>query len=273
MRSDTMKNENIKIGFIGCGNMGGAIARAISRISQTSLHISEPNAEKAVTISKELCAEISNNEAICETADFIFLAIKPGLFDAVLPPLKEHLEKNKGAVVVTMAAGVQIKKLESLIGDHPIIRIMPNTPAAIGLGMITWCKNALVTEESSKTFLHLMSNAGTLDEIGENMIDAASAVAGCGPAFVYMFIEALADGGVECGLSRDRAMLYAAKTLMGAAEMVIQTGKHPGLLKDEVCSPGGSTIEGVHALEESAFRAASANAVVAAFEKTKKLGK
>lgn len=268
-----MKNENIKIGFIGCGNMGGAIARAISRISQTSLYISEPNAEKAAAISAETGAEISNSEAICETADFIFLAIKPGLFDTVLPPLKEHLEKNPTAVVVTMAAGVQIKKLESLIGERPIIRIMPNTPVALGCGMITWCKNANVTEDAKESFLQLMSCAGTLDEIGENMIDAASAVAGCGPAFVYMFIEALADGAVECGLPRDRAMLYAAKTLSGSAEMVMKTGKHPGLLKDEVCSPGGSTIEGVRTLEESAFRAAAANAVIAAFEKTKKLGK
>ena len=268
-----MKNENIKVGFIGCGNMGGAIARSISRISQTSLYISEPNKAKAEEISKELGAEISSSESVCETADFIFLAIKPGLFDTVLPSLKSALAKNPSAVVVTMAAGVKLEKVAALLGDRSIIRIMPNTPVALGCGMITWCKNALVTEEAVKTFLYLMSKAGTLDEIPENMIDAASAVAGCGPAFVYMFIEALADGGVECGLPRDRAMLYAAKTLSGSAEMVMKTGKHPGLLKDEVCSPGGSTIEGVRTLEESAFRAAAANAVIAAFEKTKKLGK
>ena len=268
-----MKNENIKIGFIGCGNMGGAIARAISRISQTTLYISEPNKAKAEEISKELGAKISDSESVCECVDFLFLAIKPNLFDSVLPTLKAALSKNPDAVVVTMAAGVRIEKAEALLGTRPIIRIMPNTPVALGCGMITWCKNSLVTESAKEAFLHLMSEAGTLDEIPENMIDAASAVAGCGPAFVYMFIEALADGGVECGLPRDKAMLYAAKTLSGAAEMVMQTGKHPGLLKDDVCSPGGSTIEGVHALEESAFRGASANAVIAAFEKTKKLGK
>ena len=172
-----------------------------------------------------------------------------------------------------MAAGVSISKLEALLGDCPIIRIMPNTPVAVGNGMITWCKNALVSKDIEAKFLYLMSDAGALDEIPESMIDAASAVAGCGPAFVYMFIEALADGGVECGLPRDKAILYAARTLSGAADMVMKTGKHPELLKDEVCSPGGSTIEGVHALEASAFRAASADAVISAFEKTKKLGK
>ena len=268
-----MKSENIKIGFIGCGNMGGAIARAISGISQTTLYISDPNREKSTKICKELGAEISDNETVCENADVVFLAIKPNLFDTVLPSLKKCLDGNPEALVVTMAAGVKLEKVEALIGKRPVIRIMPNTPVALGCGMITWCKNELVTDKCAEIFLHLMSHAGTLDEISENIIDAASAVAGCGPAFVYMFIEALADGGVECGLPRDKAMLYAAKTLEGAAKMVMQTGKHPGILKDEVCSPGGSTIEGVHALEASAFRAASADAVITAYEKTKKLGK
>ena len=268
-----MSNEIIKVGFIGCGNMGGAIARAISKVLQTKIYISEPNAEKAAAIAKEIGCEISDSKTVCECADFIFLAIKPNLFDTVIPPLKEHLRSNTRATLVTMAAGVQIAKLASLAGDVPIIRIMPNTPVTVGKGMITWCKNGLVSDKATEDFLRLMSHAGTLDEIPESMIDAASAVAGCGPAFVYMFVEALADGGVECGLPRDRAMLYAAETLAGAAEMVLRTGKHPGLLKDEVCSPGGSTIEGVHALEASAFRAASADAVIAAFEKTKKLGK
>ena len=172
-----------------------------------------------------------------------------------------------------MAAGVTIAKLEALVGKMPIIRIMPNTPVAVGKGMITWCKNELVGDECTEEFKRLFSEAGVLDEIGENMIDAASCVAGCGPAFVYAFIEALADGGVQCGLPRDKAMTYAANTLIGAAETLLKTGKHPGLLKDEVCSPGGSTIEGMHALENAGFRGITAEAVIAAYEKTKKLGK
>ena len=265
-------NTKTKVGFIGCGNMGGAIARAISKVSQTEVYISEPNREKAEQIASEIGCKISDGNAICETCDFVFLAIKPNLFDAVVPSLKTALNKGK-ATLVTMAAGVEIAKLEGLVGKMPIIRIMPNTPVAVGKGMITWCKNELVEDAGVCEFKRLFSEGGTLDEINENLIDAASAVSGCGPAFVYAFIEALADGGVQCGLPRDKAMLYAASTLVGAAETVLKTGKHPGLLKDEVCSPGGSTIEGMHALECAGFRGASAEAVIAAFEKTKKLGK
>ena len=265
-------NTKTKVGFIGCGNMGGAIARAISKVSQTELYISEPNREKAEQIASEIGCKISDGSTICDMCDFVFLAIKPNLFDAVVPSLRPSLEKGK-ATLVTMAAGVAIAKLEGLVGKMPIIRIMPNTPVAVGKGMITWCKNELVSAESDAEFKRLFAEAGTLDEIGENMIDAASAVAGCGPAFVYAFIEALADGGVQCGLPRDKAMLYAASTLIGASVMVLKTGKHPGLLKDEVCSPGGSTIEGMHALELGCFRGTTADAVISAYEKTKLLGK
>ena len=267
-----MKDKNTKVGFIGCGNMGGAIARAISKIMQTELYISEPNKEKAAQISEEIGCKIMDGKEISEKCDFIFLAIKPNLFDSVVPTLREALGKGN-ATLVTMAAGVSISRLESLVGEMPIIRIMPNTPVAVGRGMITWCKNSLVDDACTEEFKRLFSEAGTLDEIPEAMIDAASAVAGCGPAFVYAFIEALADGGVQCGLPRDKAMLYAANTLIGAAETVLKTGKHPGLLKDEVCSPGGSTIEGMHALECGGFRGATAEAVISAFEKTKMLGK
>ena len=267
-----MNNRTTKVGFIGCGNMGGAIARAISKVSQTELYISEPNEAKAKAISQEIGCKIVGGNELSEGCDFVFLAIKPNLFRSVVPALRPSLEKGS-AVLVTMAAGVEISRLEELAGNLPIIRIMPNTPVAVGKGMITWCKNSLVNEDAGEEFKRLFSEAGTLDFVDEKMIDAASAVSGCGPAFVYAFIEALADGGVQCGLPRDKAMLYAASTVLGAAEMVLKTGKHPGLLKDEVCSPGGSTIEGMHALESAGFRGISAEAVIAAYEKTKKLGK
>ena len=265
-------NTKTKVGFIGCGNMGGAIARAISKVSQTELYISEPNREKAEQIASEIGCKISDGSTICDMCDFVFLAIKPNLFDAVVPSLRPSLEKGK-ATLVTMAAGVAIAKLEGLVGKMPIIRIMPNTPVAVGKGMITWCKNELVSAESDAEFKRLFAEAGTLDEIGENMIDAASAVAGCGPAFVYAFIEALADGGVQCGLPRDKAQSYAVETLIGAAELLKATGKHPEELKDAVCSPGGSTISGVHALEEKSFRSAVEGAIVASYKKTLSLSK
>ena len=163
-------------------------------------------------------------------------------------------------------------KLEQALGNVPIIRIMPNTPAEVGYGMILYTTNTK-GDESVSLFLEVMAAAGQLDAIEERLIDAASAISGCGPAFVYMFIEALADGGVMSGLPRDKAMLYAAETLIGAAEVVKQTGRHPGALKDAVCSPGGSTIEGVKALEDGKMRGTVSGAVVASYEKTLKLGK
>ena len=253
--------------------MGSALARSICRIKEIKVYISDSNLEKAKAFCVENGAEISDNISIVKNCDYIFLAVKPNAFEAVLSPLKNAFSENKDSVVVTMAAGLSINRVEELLCEaHPIIRIMPNTPAAVGEGMITWCKNELVTESSAKEFEGILKYAGQLDAIDEKLIDAASAVAGCGPAFAYMFIEALADGAVLCGLPRDKAIAYAAKTLRGAASMVLDTGKHPEQLKDEVCSPGGTTIEGVAALEKGAFRADASSAVVAAFEKTKKMG-
>jgi pyrroline-5-carboxylate reductase len=173
-----------------------------------------------------------------------------------------------------MAAGVTLEKLLGYFGeDKKIIRIMPNTPVKVGEGVIAWCPSDRVTKEDEENFLSVSSPCGFVDKLPESLIDAECAVAGCGPAFVYMFIEALADGGVMSGLPRDKAMLYAAETLIGAAEMVKQTGRHPGALKDAVCSPGGSTIEGVKALEDGKLRGTVSGAVVASYEKTLKLGK
>ena len=150
---------------------------------------------------------------------------------------------------------------------------MPNMPVAVGEGMILYTVNDFVSKEELDGFLASMQYAGMLDKIDEDKIDAASCVSGCGPAFVFMFCEALADGAVECGLPRDKALLYAAQTLIGSATMLIETGEHPGKLKDAVCSPAGSTIEGVKALEEGAFRADVMNAVKSAYKRTLELGK
>jgi pyrroline-5-carboxylate reductase len=183
------------------------------------------------------------------------------------------LEQKKGrTVLVSMAAGTSIASIEAIVGTSlPIIRIMPNTPVSVGEGMVLYACNALVTEEEKATFVGALCEGGRLDEIPEDKIDAASALSGCGPAFVYMFAEALADGGVLCGLPRDKALTYAAQTLAGAAEYLMASGEHPGKLKDNVCSPGGTTIAGVHALESAGFRAAAMNAVTAAYRRTLEL--
>ena len=192
-----------------------------------------------------------------------------GLFSVLSPILKKRTEPF---VLVSMAAGIAISDLATMADvDCSIIRIMPNTPVSVGEGMILYDANAHTTDEEINGFLQGLAFAGRLDRLPEHLIDAAGSLSGCGPAFVYLFAEALADGGVECGLPRSKAMLYAAQTLMGAAKMLLETGKHPGELKDAVCSPGGTTIAGIHALEAGAFRGDSMNAVVAAYEKTKKL--
>ena len=167
-----------------------------------------------------------------------------------------------------MAAGLTCDTIRDMAGgDYPVIRIMPNTPCAIGKGVVQYCGLG-VEEEELAEFAALMAPAGLIDRVEEKLIDAASALSGCGPAFAYLFIEALADGAVACGLPRDKALAYAAQMLAGSAELALNSGKHPGALKDAVCSPGGTTIQGVRALEEGGFRAAAMNAVIAAYEKT-----
>ena len=258
----------MKIGFIGCGNMGGALARAAG--GEIFLY------DKYTACAEALAKEIGATCAPCaieltKGVQTVFLGVKPNIIPTVLEEIKDAL---CGKTVVSMAAGVSIASIEAICGKGvPIIRIMPNTPAAVGEGMILVAKNAAVTDGLLEDFLTSMKGAGRFDVIDERLMDAASAVSGCGPAFVYMFIEALADGGVKCGLPRDKAQLYAEATVRGAAALALATGKNPGALKDAVCSPGGTTIEGVMALEEGAFRGAVMSAVTAAYEKTLKIGK
>lgn len=260
----------MKYGFIGCGNMGGAIARALSKTTK-NITLSDPYAAKE--LAKELECQIGTNEETAATCDCLFLAVKPQVLNAVISPISAILAKHK-PLIVTMAAGVEIKKIEEMVGAPlPIIRIMPNTPVSVGRGTILYCTNTLVSEIMLNTFLADMQFAGMLDPITENLIDAASALSGCGPAYAYMFIEALADGAVACGVPRAKALTYAANTLSGAAQMVLQTNAHPGALKDAVCSPGGSTIAGVRTLEENGFRGAVIDCIQSAYIRTKELGK
>ncbi len=261
----------MKYGFIGCGNMGGAIARALAKSTKNILLADL--SDHRIHLAQELGCQYGSNEEVAKNCDRIFLAVKPHLLSSVLNSIGAALSEKK-PLLISMAAGIQIKKIEAMLpAPLPIIRIMPNTPVAVGKGMILYCANELVTEEMLRSFLADMVNAGRLDQIDEKLIDAASAVSGCGPAYMYMFMEAMADGAVSCGLPRAKAMEYAAATMAGAAEMVLQTGAHPGALKDAVCSPGGSTIEGVRVLEENGVRGAIMDCVTAAYEKTVDLGK
>ncbi|MCI9157322.1 MAG: pyrroline-5-carboxylate reductase [Lawsonibacter sp.] len=262
------------IGFIGTGNMGSAIAQAAAKsgLAETLL-LSNRTPAKAEALAAQLPgAAVSSNEEIAHTAQLIFLGVKPQMMELVLDPLGYILRKREDRfVLVTMAAGLSCDRIQDMVDmDCPVIRMMPNTPAAIGAGVVQYCGQGATMDELD-SFAALIAPAGLVDPVPEGLIDAASAVSGCGPAFAYLFLEALADGGVACGLPRDKAVAYAAQMLAGSARMVLDSGKHPGALKDAVCSPGGTTIQGVRALEERGFRAAAMDAVIAAYEKTVKL--
>lgn len=260
-------------GFIGCGNMGSAIARAVcTAAGGENVILANRTRAKAESLAAELGCRVGDNWSAA-ACDFVFLGVKPHMMADMLADVRPALARNSQLVLVTMAAGLTIQRIREMAGGEcPVIRIMPNTPAAIGEGMIQYC-TAGVRPEAERCFLQAMAPAGRLDAIPESLIDAASAVSGCGPAFAYMFIEALADGGVACGLPRAKAMEYAAQMLAGSAKMILESNRHPGQLKDAVCSPGGSTIQGVRTLEQNAFRGAVTDAVIAAYEKTKDLGK
>ena len=265
----------MRFGFIGCGNMGGAVARAVCKgAAPQEVLLANRTPAKAAALAAELGCAAGTNAEVAQTCDFIFLGVKPQMMPDLLAALSPLLQARKtGFVLVTMAAGLAMARIRALAGgEYPIIRIMPNTPASVGEGMIQYCA-AGVSESDLAAFLAAAAPAGRLDAVPESLIDAASCVSGCGPAWAYQFIEALADGGVACGLPRAKAQEYAAQMLLGSAKLVLESGQHPGALKDAVCSPGGSTIQGVRVLEEHAFRGAVTDAVIAAFNKTKDLGK
>ncbi|MCI5667766.1 MAG: pyrroline-5-carboxylate reductase, partial [Oscillospiraceae bacterium] len=223
----------------------------------------------------QLGCQAGDNAAVAANCQYIFLGVKPQGMAAMLADIAPVLAaRTDRFVLVTMAAGLTMDQIRSMAGgSYPVIRIMPNTPASIGAGMILYTLSDNVTDAECLQLTVGLSAAGRLDYLQESLMDAGSAVSGCGPAFVYLFIEALADGGVECGLPRAKALEYAAQTVCGAAQMVLESKQHPGILKDAVCSPGGTTIAGVHALERGAFRADSMNAVCAAYEKSKQFSK
>lgn len=259
----------LKIGFIGTGNMGGALARAAAKKPDNALLLANRHTEKAQKLIDEIGGTLADNTLVAQEAKYIFLGVKPQMIADMLESIKTTLaERESRFILVSMAAGTAIEKLRSLLGsDYPVIRIMPNTPAAIGEGMILYACSENVSADEEAEFVSAMSESGRFSKLAEHLIDAGSSVSGCGPAFVDLFIEALADGGVACGLPRKQALEFAAQMVAGSAKLVLESGKHPGQLKDEVCSPGGTTIQGVRKLEEGGFRAAVINAVIAAYEK------
>ena len=265
----------MKIGFIGVGNMGSAIMRAvITCTAPSNVYIADANAERVKVLSDKLGTVASNNDEIALECDYVFLGVKPQIMREMLTSLSPALKSRKNRVIlISMAAGVEIRTLSEMLGsEYPIIRIMPNLPVSVGEGM-TLYDSQNVTNEEIEIFLGFMKNTGKLKHLPEKLIDAGCSVSGCGPAFVCLMIEAMSDAGVKCGLPRNTSTALAIQTLLGTSKLLAETETHPAMLKDAVCSPGGSTIAGVEALEKDGFRSAVIDAVESSYKRNVELGK
>lgn len=262
------------IGFIGMGNMGSAMLRGMLKVFEPEeIIFSRRDKEKG----RELCEETgatfaeSNRECAIE-AKYLILAVKPQMMQEVLEEIGPDLRKEQ--IVISIAAGKSIQDIREMLGrEIRIIRAMPNTPALLGEGMTGLCFDGSVYSDGEITVIHkMMESFGRLQVVKEDLMDAVICVSGSSPAYVYLFIEALADGAVKYGLPRQAAYEMAAQTVLGAAKMVLETKEHPGVLKDRVCSPGGTTIAGVAALEEGGFRSAVIRACDRCYEKAGNIG-
>lgn len=269
------------IAFIGAGNMGGAFIRAACKAAAPEqVVITDFNAAQAQALAEELgCRTAENNAAAAETADTVVLCVKPqvlpGVLSALAPCFNAAEQAGQPKLLVSIAAGVTTGRLRELVGSksQPIIRVMPNMPCLTGRGLSFFTTDGSASPAQVAELRELTRFSGATEYIDEALMDQATVIASCSPAFVFLFIEALADGGVKLGLPRDKALNWAANAVMGSAATLLDSGKHPGVLKDMVCSPAGSTIEGVIALENGAFRADVIDAVCSAYQRNVDMGK
>ncbi len=265
----------MKVGFIGTGNMGGALAKAAAKvIAGDNLYLYDSFEQKAQQLADSLNCHCTDLAGVSQ-CDYIFLGVKPQMMAEMLSQLSPLLMKrSEEFVLVSMAAGVPMARIRELAGDrYPVIRIMPNMPVSVGAGMIQYDVTENVTQPLEEGFVKCMEFAGVLDKIPESLIDAGTAVASCGPAFAFLFIEALTQGGVDCGLSEEKAMLYAKQMLLGSAKLALESDLSPAQLRQAVCSPGGSTIEGVKVFEQEGLRQITQKAVLASYHRNVELGK
>ena len=264
----------MKIGFIGTGNMGSAMIKGLvtsEYVSGSDINIFDVNVEKSRELSEKYNVKPLQNEVeVVDNSDVTVLSVKPNIYNSVLEKIKARIDENK--IIIVIAAGISIESVENIAGkDKKVVRIMPNTPAQVLEGMTAVTFNGNVKEEEKKVVFGILDSFGKSIEIEEKLIHTFTGIAGSLPAYVYLFMEALADGGVLEGMPRDKAYEIVAQTVKGSAEMLLKTGKHPGVLKDEVTSPAGTTIEAVNTLENGNFRGTVINAVRACVEKSKKM--
>ncbi|HEY1662002.1 MAG TPA: pyrroline-5-carboxylate reductase [Verrucomicrobiae bacterium] len=264
----------LNVGFLGAGKMATALAKGFVRaeiVVPKEIMASDPHDAARKNFAAELGSKVTaSNLEIAKFANVLILATKPDQVAAALAEIHDVFSQNQ--LLISIAAGVTIGKLESALASGArVIRVMPNTPALVGAGASAFALGKNATPGDGEVARKLLSAVGLAFPVKESMLDAVTGLSGSGPAYVYQFIEAMSDGGVAAGLPRDIATRLAAQTVAGAAKMVLETGQHPGALKDQVTSPGGTTIEGLHELEKGKLRATVINAVRAATEKSKKL--
>lgn len=261
----------MKIGFIGCGNMASGMIRGIlasGRAKKADLSASDRSEEAKKRIRDEFGIACASNEEIAAGSDLLVLAVKPQVYEAVIPQIRSLVKDT--TILVSIAPGKSLSWLREQFGrELKIVRVMPNTPALVQEGMSALSPNALVSEEELDLVLSLFRSFGKALTVPENMLDVVTAVSGSSPAYVFLFIEAMADGAVALGMPRAQAYEFAAQAVLGSAKMVLETGLHPGQLKDMVCSPGGTTIEAVRVLEEKGFRSGVMEAVLACARKAR----
>ena len=264
----------MKIGFIGLGNMakaiiGGMLSKGI--VKKEDILGSAKTKETLLAVQETYGIQTAeDNREVAGSADVLILAVKPQFFGEVIAEIRD--EVNADALVISIAAGKTMAEIEALFGRKiKLVRCMPNTPALVGEGCTGMCRNEEVSEEEMALCRRLMGSFGVAQEVTERLIDAVAGVSGCSPAYVFLFMEALADGAVAAGMPRKQAYTFAAQAVLGSAKLMLETGKHPGELKDMVCSPAGTTIEGVRVLEERGFRAAVMDAVKATVDKSQSM--
>lgn len=267
-------NLKKKIGFIGAGKMAQAMIEGIVKSQMIPKENIMASAKTEKTIKTiENTYEIStslNNRDVARFADILILAVKPDLYQTLIEEIKNEIKQS--AIVITIAAGITLMDIEQSFGFQvKAVRTMPNTPSLVGEGMSAICANDYLSENEIGEVECLFHTFSKTERLDEKLMDAVPAISGSSPAYVYMLIEALADGGVRQGIPRNQAYRLAAQAVLGAAKMVLETGKHPGELKDNVCTPGGATIEAVVTLEEKHFRGAIMSAMESCTNKVKKI--
>ncbi|KAM5578037.1 pyrroline-5-carboxylate reductase-like [Rosa sericea] len=272
MEALPIPTETYKLGFIGAGKMAESIARGVVRSGIlppnriTTSHSSPIRRQAFESFGVHL---LPRNDDVVEESDVIIFAVKPQVVKDVVLQLRPLLSRKK--LLVSIAAGVKLKDLQDWAGHSRFIRVMPNTPSAVGVAASVLSLGGAATEQDGDLIAELFGSVGKIWKADEKLFDAITGLSGSGPAYIYLAIEALADGGVAAGLPRELALGLASQTVLGAASMATSSGKHPGQLKDDVTSPGGTTITGIHELEKGGFRGILMNAVVAAARRSREL--